>query len=97
MSLILLLSLATYRITRLIVEDKVWEVWRIKLSARIVRKPTLLRRKLNELLTCPFCMSVWVAAAVVAVADRFLHLPVPVLAWPAVAGGALVAWRYVEE
>lgn len=98
MSLIVLLSLATYRITRLIVEDTIWHTWRVRLHAAILGsgKQRLWRDKLHELISCPFCISVWVAAAVVAATDAFTSVPLPFAAWGAVAAGALVTWRIVE-
>ena len=98
-SLIALLSLATYRVTRLIVSDTIWHVWRTRLHAFILgtKKHSVWRDKLQELISCPYCISVWVAAALVAVTDQYTSVPLPVAAWGAVAAGALVTWRWVEE
>lgn len=66
----LLVSLATFRVTRLIVEDS-WPPieW---LRARVERPEWLA-----YLLTCGHCMSVWVGAAVVGVVWWVQPLPLP--------------------
>lgn len=59
--------------------------------------PSWWRVKLYELLTCPYCWSVWVAAGAVALADWRISIPLPVFMWVAVAGGAMSVWRQVEN
>lgn len=49
---------------------------------------------LAELLSCPWCASGWVSAALVAVTSGTVGLPAPFLVWPAVWGAsALLASR----
>lgn len=61
-------------------------------------KPTAWWRiKIYELLTCPYCWSVWVAAGAVIISDQFISIPLPVFFWVAVAGGAMSVWRQVED
>ena len=95
--------LATYRATRLIVTDSVWAEARRRLLAKILgQEHRWWRAKLHELLQCPYCISVWVAFAVVLagpqvgeqITPRFLDV---ILSTLAVAGGAMVVWRFVEE
>lgn len=54
--------LATYRVTRLIVEDEITEPVRDLVWKRFSPEET----KIGYLLTCPHCTSVWVAAFVAA-------------------------------
>jgi Protein of unknown function (DUF1360) len=97
LSLIVVLSLACYRVTRFVIRDTLWEHWRVKLGDRILgTSPKLWRDKLYDLLHCPYCLSVWVAAATVAAADGFVSVPLPLFSWLAVAAGSLVVWRVVE-
>lgn len=74
-------ALATYRLTRLIVEDRIAERPRAALRAR---SPFL-----DELLACSWCTSVWAAVGVVVarqVAPRAWEPLARVLALSAVAG-----------
>lgn len=98
LQLTILLSLVTYRVTRFVVKDTIIEGTRIWLHTFILgKKPKLWREKLQELISCPFCISVWISAATVAVTDRYVSVPLPVFQWLAVAAGTLVIWRIVEE
>jgi hypothetical protein len=58
-------------------------------------------RKMNELVTCPWCVSVWVSAGVVALwrwqeGDGVGWFWTTVL-WLATSAGAMAAWRQWEE
>lgn len=54
---LVILSLAVYRVTRLIVQDSILEPVR----DRIFRRFNPQRSSLGYLLTCTWCMSLWVA------------------------------------
>lgn len=99
LQLVVLLSLACYRVTRLVVKDTIIDGFRIWLHTAILgRKPRLWREKLQELVSCPFCISVWIAGALTLLADHYVgSLPLPFAVWGAVAAGSLVAWRIIEE
>lgn len=99
LQLTVLLSLACYRVTRFIVSDTIIDGFRIWLHTVILgKKPKTWREKLQELISCPFCISVWIAAGLVVVTDLFVDsFPLPVFQWLAIAAGALVIWRIVEE
>lgn len=60
-SSLLILSLATYRITRLIVRDEILAAPRDKFFERFPPD----RSKLGYLATCEWCMSFWVASLLV--------------------------------
>ena len=61
---ILLLSLATYRLTRILVFDKIFKLVRdfIKSRSRLY-----VFQVIKEIITCPWCAGVWVALFVVIV------------------------------
>src|SRR5688572_17269223 len=79
-------ALATYRVTRLLVSDGVADRQRAALLERLRRDE---HHKLVELIECPWCTGMWVAAAVVAgrrVAGRWWAPVAQMLAFSAVAG-----------
>lgn len=76
-------ALACYRITRLLVEDAILDTPRRALKRRLMRGQ---HTKLLELVGCPWCVSVYVAAGIVA-ARRVA----PVLWGPLAAGLACSA------
>jgi hypothetical protein len=98
--LYLVISLVTFRVTRLVVKDtfppiavpRMWiinwwdpdEVWIIehpKAHGLTVPHWGALGRSLRYLLTCPWCMSFWLGAAVVYVFTLYVSVPLPVVAW----------------
>jgi len=94
--LVLLIFLATHRITRLTVADNVPMVKIPRDAAIRYLDPTPQQvainpmvkghwggtgRALAYLLECPWCMSVYVAAVVVVVTDWCTSVPVPWLVW----------------
>ena len=76
-----MLALAVYRTTRLVVADELTHPGRVWVNRR--------SKTLGYLVTCPWCMSIWVAAAF-AVAWRYAPALTAwvgvVLAWSAVSG-----------
>lgn len=80
-------ALATYRLTRLVVEDEIAAPLRDRVWAR--DDPGMAR--IGYLVTCPWCVSFWVAVAVVAArraAPGPWGLAARVLAFSAVTGAA---------
>lgn len=55
-------ALATYRLTRLIVQDEITVEMRAAAIQQIQKLPTPLANKLAYLLTCPWCVSIYAAA-----------------------------------
>jgi len=62
---VLVVGLATYRATRLIVEDTIFEPQREWVLSKLFGSGW--KDLLAYLLTCTYCMSVWIAAAMLAV------------------------------
>lgn len=100
LALIVCLALAVERCTRFVIKDTLWAEMRRNLHGRIIGDTATdesgWRSRLFELITCPYCLSIWFAAIAVALADIFVSVPLPALAWLSVAGLHQVIWRYVE-
>lgn len=97
MLILLVLSLATYRLARFLILDSLIATPRIWLHQVLLGKASKVRRYLYELINCPYCMSIWIAAAMVAITDRYTSVPMPIFMWLAVSAGSLVAWNYIED
>jgi hypothetical protein len=84
--LFVVLTLAAFRLTRLITRDAITK----PLRARAIEK-----MKFDELINCDWCTGVWVALAVVVVVDAFISVPLPIAVWGAVAAGVglLASWE----
>lgn len=54
-------SLATYRLTRLVIEDEITNDLRAKAYEQINKLPDPVANKLSYFLTCPWCVSIWAA------------------------------------
>ena len=101
---VILIALATYRISRFFAVDTLFEPVRLPVQEWFERR--WLRRqpaedqadmaaseqwnsKVSYLLSCPWCLSIWVGAGVVAGVDYLTSVPLPMLVWltsSAVAG-----------
>lgn len=59
---------------------------------------SMWRRKLYQLLSCPFCISVWVGAGAVFLTDWLTAFDVrlPVWTWLATSTVALVVYAYID-
>lgn len=94
--LIVVMGLATYRLTRLVVRDEFppvrvpreWLAGTEEAGYADGRGPGWL----GDLVTCHWCASGWLSLGLVAGVDAFTSVPLPVVVWFAVWGiGALVA------
>lgn len=98
--LLVLFSLVVWRVVRFLLRDSLIEHQRQWLYGKLIGDMThqsALRDKIYELLDCPYCLSIWCSAAVVAVADRYTSVPLPVYMWPAASAGCMIVWRIVED
>lgn len=73
-----ILCLAAFRLTRLIVKDSITDAPRLWVEEH-------LPRKIDELVNCMWCASVWCAAGVVYAATWFTSIPLPVAVAAAVS------------
>lgn len=88
--LIVLLCLAVFRITRLLVEDRLLDSPRNKIIFYAWKnsglKPEEWKNENEPLLayfiTCPWCMSIWVGGFMTAITYAVADLPYPLLVWP---------------
>ena len=55
-------ALATYRATKIIIDDEITADLRAKAFEEIQRLPKKTAQKLEYFLTCPWCVSIWAAA-----------------------------------
>jgi hypothetical protein len=97
---LLLVTLASYRLTRLVVDDTFPPVQWVR--DRVVGDdPAVPRWRgvpawVGDLVSCSWCASVWVSAGVTALTWVWIGLPVPLLVWAGAATGA--AWlSHLEE
>lgn len=98
LQLTILLSLVAYRATRFAIKDTLIDGIRIRVQNAVLgTKPRLWREKLHELISCPYCISWWIAGICVALADWQTSVPLPFFQWAAVAAGAVLIWRIIEE
>ena len=96
--LLIVLSAVTYRVSRFIVLDTLIDEPRNAVLSWLEMHPKWYWLKLLELLGCPWCLTIWVAAAVVAIQDLAIDgMPVPVWSWLAVATGSLVFWGIIDK
>jgi|SRR5690349_2896771 Protein of unknown function (DUF1360) len=107
---VLLMGAATFKLSRLVTKDKVLQPVRRPFVARtepaegpeVNSEPagTGIRRAVGELLTCPFCMSVWIASALTVgyvVAPRATRIVAAGLTEMAVADGAQYAYAQLRS
>lgn len=89
-----LMCLATYRLTRLVVEDTfppvAWVRDRLTGDEPGVARWRRVPDWVGALVSCTWCSSVWVSFGVVLTCQLWLGLPVPLLTWAGVA--AVGAW-----
>ncbi|MFK9095470.1 DUF1360 domain-containing protein [Bacillus salipaludis] len=106
---LLILSLATFRLTRLLVFDKITEFIRnpffdeIKeenedgeMEVYYLPKKTGVKKFFGELLSCYWCSSIWAAALIVALFYLSPAISVPILLILAVAGIASILELVVQ-
>jgi hypothetical protein len=58
-------ALATYRATKLVIDDEITADLRDKAYEQLYRLPDRTRQKVRYLLSCPWCVSIWAAAFLV--------------------------------
>lgn len=95
--LIVILSLAVFRISRFVVLDTMFEGTRAQVFGRLQMREHMFWHKLAELLGCPYCITVWFSAAACLGWRIFVGpFAAPVFVWLAVCTGALLAWRAID-
>lgn len=104
LQLTILLSLAIYRVTRLIVSDTIFDNQRMWIVMKLThgkhsahRRRQTVRDKVAYMITCPYCSSAYVSLAGIVLVDHWVSVPLVWLEWLAVWAGSLVVWRIVED
>lgn len=97
-------AFAAFRVTRFLIEDSLIEEPREWIRRKLIGHPTgapmpVWRRKLLELIECPWCMSVWVSAATVLLGSLLWDAPRPPLLveWVVVCGMSIAIYMAVEK
>jgi hypothetical protein len=98
--LLLLVTLVSYRLTRLVVDDAfppvAWVRNRLTGAESGVARWRLVPEWVGDLVSCSWCASVWVSAGVTGLTAAWTSVPLPLLVWGAAAAGA--AWlAHLEE
>jgi hypothetical protein len=70
---------------------------RIVLEEHELGRLPLWRKKLYDLLSCPYCITGWVSAGAVALATVWVPVPLPWFTWLAVWAGGLIIWDIVDS
>lgn len=97
--LLVLLSLASYRLARFLIADELIAGTRIWVSNRLraTTKDKLWRRKLVYLIGCPYCVTFYTSLPLVLITERYASIPLPVLFFGGVWGASLAWWRFIEN
>jgi hypothetical protein len=97
----LLFSLVIWRVTRFWLKDSLPEEMRMKLEGWLSKRVEKLRyRKALELVTCAWCISVWVSAGLTGLwvwQEGGIGWFWTGILWLASAAGAMAAWSQWED
>lgn len=90
------LSAVIYRIARFLILDDLISEPRDRFHRWLTNHPNFWTVKLQILMLCPFCLTIWISAGVIAL---YTWVPVPSWAWMwlACATFALVFWTYIDS
>lgn len=93
---LIVMSLVIYRVARFLILDDLIDEPRDRVHRWLTNHPKWWTVKLQILMLCPFCLTIWISAGVVAL---WMYVPVPefVWLWLACATGALVFWRIIDS
>lgn len=89
LEIMLVCALATFRLTRLVVRDSIFDRPR---AAVVARAPEWL----VELITCPWCISAYLALGTVLVANVSVSVPAPAVTWMATWGLSTLVYQWSD-
>ncbi|MEH7108998.1 MULTISPECIES: DUF1360 domain-containing protein [Bacillaceae] len=106
---LILLSLASFRLTRLLVYDKITEFLRNpffdeiqqetengELETYYIPKQTGIKRFFGELLSCYWCTGIWTTSVIVFLHYFFSQITIPIISILAIAGLASIIETIVQ-
>lgn len=100
LTLFVIMSAVIYRLARFLILDTLIDVPRDAFNDWLTERPGRLTIKLQELMQCPFCVTIWVSAG----ANTYWYTLVedwPGWAWPlywlGTAAGALIFWTIIDS
>lgn len=94
---ILVGSFVTHRVTRFLILDGLLEEPRQTFHSWLARHPGRFTIKVQELMICPWCVSIWVSGGWVLLTQIFTSVPLPVWVWLGNSTGCLVFWRILDN
>lgn len=107
---LLILSLACFRLTRLLVYDKITEIIRSPFFEEMEEENELgekeiyylpkkdgMKRFFGELLSCYWCTGIWTAAGIVGFAYFFPDVMAPIILILAIAGAASILETFIQH
>ena len=102
-ALILIGAIVTWRVTRFIIADDLVKGTRQRVMAwvnkpREARWKDFLADKAFDLLTCPWCVSIYVSAGYLALTRWIVvdSIPVPVWSWLAISALSVIPYQFVD-
>jgi hypothetical protein len=99
LTLFVILSAAIYRLARFLILDELIEELRDSFHAKLTEHPNRLTIKVQILMLCPHCLTIWVSGAVLGywytLGERGTWWAFPVYLLDG-STGALVFWHYID-
>lgn len=96
LTMVIVGSFVTHRVTRFLILDGLLEEPRQSLHNWLAKHPGRFTIKAQELMICPWCISIWVSGGWVLLTMAFTSVPLPVWVWLAGSTGCLVFWRILD-
>jgi hypothetical protein len=76
--------------------DEPGKGWRRVYKPRWFSQPTWIGAKIEEMISCPYCLSVWVGAGLQLGVWHWRSIPLPALYFLALSGAGMVIYQYID-
>jgi hypothetical protein len=93
---VILIGAGVYRVARFLILDDLIEEPRDKFHDLLARHPNWFSLKLQTLMLCPFCLTIWVSFIAI-MAWEYDWFPDWMWMWMGAATVALVFWTYIDS